>query len=524
MKPLRRGALALAATLTAVTASAQPATTRAPACAALASLRLPAVTVTRAEVVPRGAFTPPAPVPAVPPPTGPPFSRLPPFCRVTATLTPTSDSDIRIEVWLPLGSPSEARGASGGWNGKLQSVGNGGWAGVIAYPALATALAAGYATAATDTGHVGSNARFVPGHPEKLVDYGYRAVHEMTVAAKALVSAFYGQGPRLSYWNGCSTGGRQGLMEAQRFPADYDGIIAGAPVHDRTDQLIWELWVAQAVHRSDASYIPPAKYPAIHAAALAACDAHDGVTDGLIDSPNRCRFDPGVLACTHGDAPSCLTPPQVEAARQIYRPAIDPRSQRQIYPAMQPGSELAWSNLAGPEAVGEAVDFFRYVVFNNPAWDFRTLTFDAAVTLAEPARDILNATDPNLTPFFNRGGKLLMYHGWADQLVAPLSSVAYYTNVVAATGGPEVTTRSMRLFMMPGMTHCFGGEGPNTFDKMKVVEAWREEGTPPDRIVASHSSAGKVDRTRPLCPYPQVAVYTGSGSTDVAANFVCKAP
>ena len=209
---------------------------------------------------------------------------------MTATLKPTPDSDIRIEVWLP--TSAEGRGGAESpallkWNGKLQSVGNGAWAGVIPYPALGAALSTGYATAGTDTGHTGNNARFAAGHPEKLADYGYRAVHEMTVAAKGIVAAFYGSGPRLSYWNSCSTGGRQGLMEAQRFPADYDGIIAGAPVYERTRQLIWELWIAQAVHRNAASYIPPAKYPLIHRAALAMCDARDGATDGLIENPVR---------------------------------------------------------------------------------------------------------------------------------------------------------------------------------------------------------------------------------------------
>jgi feruloyl esterase len=234
---------------------------------------------------------------------------------VTAALHPTSDSDIRLEVWLPVD----------GWNGKLQSVGNGAWAGTVPYPALGTALAAGYAAAGTDTGHIGNTATFVPGHPEKLVDYGYRAVHEMTVAAKAIVAAFYGNGPRLSYWNGCSTGGRQGLMEALRYPADYDGVIAGAPVNFRTHQLTWEIWVAQAVHKDAASDIPPAKYPAIHRAALNACDPRDGLTDGLIDSPDSCRFDPKVLACQAGDTDSCLTASQVEAWSSTIRPGTSAR-------------------------------------------------------------------------------------------------------------------------------------------------------------------------------------------------------
>jgi feruloyl esterase len=481
------------------------------ACDSLGTFALSGGKITSAALVAPAAFTPPGQTG----PGNPAFKSLGEFCRITASLAPTSDSDIRIEVWLP----------ATGWNGKLQSVGNGGWAGVIPYPALAAALAAGYATAATDTGHVGNTAAFVPGHREKLVDYGYRAVHEMTVAAKALIGAFYGNAPRLSYWNGCSTGGRQGLMEALRYPADYDGIIAGAPVNYRTHQLTWELWIAQAVHASAASYIPPAKYPAIHAAALDACDARDGVKDGLIENPAACSFDPGVLACRQGDDASCLTPPQVEAARKIYSPAVNPETRQEIFPALQPGSELGWGGLAGPQAVGEAVEFFRYVVYNDPAWDFRTLRFDKAAEQADAAAgDLLNVIDPNLKPFFNRGGKLLLYHGWNDQLVAPVNSINYYTSIVREMGGERAAANAVRLFMMPGTNHCAGGEGPNTFDRMRVIEQWVEHGEAPERIPATHSTNGLVDRTRPLCPYPKVANYKGTGSIDDAANFSCVAP
>jgi feruloyl esterase len=481
-------------------------------CDSLASLKLPNTAILSAQLQPAGRFTQPgAPANA---PANPSLANLPAFCRVVVSSRPTPDSDIQIEVWLP----------ADGWNGKLQSLGNGGWGGTIGYPALGTALSTGYAAAATDTGHVGNGASFVIGHPEKLVDYGSRAVHEMTVAAKAIVTAFYGGAPRLSYWNGCSTGGRQGLMEALRFPADYDGIIAGAPVNFRTHQLTWELWVAQAVHRDEASYIPPAKYPAIHQAALNACDAADGLKDGLIDSPAACRFDPQVIACKDGDAVTCLTAPQVEAARQIYSPAVNPRTKEEVFPALQPGSELGWGGLAGPQAVAEAVEFFQHVVFHDPAWDFTTLSFDTGTAAADKAAaDILNVTDPDLRKFFSRGGKLLLYHGWNDQLVAPLNSVNYYNRMVSAVGA-QTASSSVRLFMMPGMNHCAGGEGPNTFDRMKVIEDWVEKGQAPARITATHATGGTIDRTRPLCAYPEVARYTGTGSIDDAANFVCRRP
>ena len=290
-----------------------PAGARAATCDSLSSLKLPNTTITAAQTTVPGSFT----VPSTPPvnvPNPAVLSKLPAFCRVLATLAPTSDSDIKIEVWLP----------SSGWNGKLQSVGNGAWGGVIPYPALAQAVLDGYAGAGTDTGHAGNTAKFVPGHPEKLVDYGYRAVHEMTIVAKAVTAAFYGNAPSRSYWNGCSTGGRQGLMEAWKYPGDYDAVIAGAPVNYRTHQMTAELWIAQAVHKTDASYIPPAKYPAIHRAVLDACDAKDELKDGLIDDPRACRVDPAVLQCKEGDMASCLTAPQVAAARQIYSPARGP--------------------------------------------------------------------------------------------------------------------------------------------------------------------------------------------------------
>jgi feruloyl esterase len=482
-------------------------------CESMASFTLPGTTITSAKIVSAGAFTPP-PQASPNPPDPAVFKTLPGFCRITATLKPSSDSDIRIEVWLP----------AAGWNGKLQSVGNGGWAGIISYPALAAAVAAGYATASTDTGHVGANAKFVEGHPEKLIDFAYRSVHEMTVAAKAMLTAYYGYTPRRTYWNGCSTGGRQGLMEAQRYPGDYDGIVAGAPANYWSHLLPSAIWPAQAVHKDEASYIPASKYPLIHDAALAACDALDGVKDGLIGDPARCRFDPKVLECKGADGPSCLSSAQVEAARKIYAGPANPRTKAEIFPGLEPGSELGWGALAGPEPFGIALDYFRYVVFKDPSWDYRKLNFDADVALADKIDSgLTNAVNPNLKDYFVRDGKLLMYHGWNDQLIAPRNSINYYNSVVKAAGAAK-TAESMRLFMTPGMMHCRGGEGPDRFDAVTLMDQWLETGKAPDQMVASHSTGAKVDRTRPLCPYPQVAAYKGSGSADEAANFVCKAP
>ena len=477
-------------------------------CDSLAALALKDARVTAAQVVPAGQFVPPG---GQPNGQANPNKDLPEFCRVAATLTPTSDSDIKVEVWLP----------ANGWNGKFQAVGNGGWAGVISYAAMADAVRAGYASASTDTGHVGGRGTFALDHPEKLIDFAWRSEHEMTVKAKDVIRAFYGSGPRLSYWNGCSTGGRQGLKAAQMFPDDYDGIIAGAPAN----RTAISLWIAHAV-KDPASYIPPSKYPAIHQAALNACDARDGLKDGLIDDPTKCSFDPKVLLCKDEDGASCLTAPQVGAAKKIYSPAINPRTGKELFSSLVPGTELGWDAQAsgsGPRDLG--YDQYKYVVFKDPNWDWKTYDFDSDEARAtRPENLIMNATDPDMKAFFSRGGKLLLYHGWSDPLVPAVNTIKYYNSVVDYMGGAANTFNSMRLFMAPGMGHCRGGEGPNVFDKVGALERWVEQGQAPNVLVASHSTDGKVDRTRPLCPYPQIAKYKGTGSIDDAANFVCAAP
>jgi feruloyl esterase len=506
--------LALFAALTAICACCASRAIASP-CESLTSLALPHVKVTLAESVAPGAFTPPAPggVDAAAAPPGAQFARLPAFCRVAATLTPSSDSDIKIEVWLPASA----------WNGKFQAVGNGGWAGVISYNALALAVAGGYATVSTDTGHTGNTGSFAYGHPEKMIDFAYRSEHEMTVAGKAMVAAYYGRGPELSYWNGCSTGGRQALVEAQRYPADFNGIIAGAPANNRIHLYAWSISLAQTVHKEEANYIPPSKYAMIHKAVLDACDALDGLKDGLIGDPTRCHFDPSVLACKGGDGPSCLTSAQVETARKIYSPAKNSRTGQEIYPGLEPGSEMGWAIHAGPEPLSYATDGFRYVTFKNPAWDYRTFDPDRDVALADNVDDgITSIMDPNLKDFMGRGGKLLMYHGWSDPNVSPLNTVHYYQSVVKTMGG--AASDSIRLFMFPGMGHCGGGDGPNTFDPMSALGQWVEQGYAPEQVLASHRSGGAADRTRPICAYPKAAVYKGTGSIDDAANFACQAP
>jgi feruloyl esterase len=479
-------------------------------CESLEQLKLADTTITSAQTVAAGALAQLEPQPASPGARS--LAALPSFCRVKATIRPTSDSEIKIEVWMPAAN----------WNGKFMGVGNGGWAGRISTPALAAALQRGYAAASTDTGHEvregAAQASFALGHPEKLVDFAYRAVHEMTVKAKSIVAAFYGGPPKLSYWNGCSTGGRQGLKEAQRFPADYDGIIAGAPANNWTRLMTGIIWAAQATEEGQPGSMSAKKLAMLHAAVLRACDASDGVQDGVLEDPMRCRFDPGTLECKEGDGEDCLTAAQVAAAQKRYGHALNPRNGQKLYPGLVRGSELLWGAL--PLAI--AASHFACVVFKEPKWDFKSLNFDGDVALADKLdAGLITATDPNLKPFFDRGGKLLHYHGWNDQQISPVNSVDYYNSVLNALGGYEKTGGSYRLFMAPGMNHCGGGDGPSNLDTVSVLEQWVESKKAPDRILASRGAGGKTVRTRPLCPYPQVAKYKGSGSTDDAANFVC---
>jgi feruloyl esterase len=482
-------------------------------CADLATLPLPQTTVTRADVVAAGAFTLPtaggqgAGAAAA-------FARLPEFCRVAATLAPTSDSDIKIEVWLP----------TSGWNGKFQAVGNGGWAGSITYTALAQALGAGYAAASTDTGHTGNNAAFAVGHPEKVIDLGYRSVHEMTAKAKAFINAFYGAPPKLSIWNGCSQGGRQGITAAVRYPGDFDAVAAGAPAVNWMHLHAGRLAANRAANKTAASTIPRPKYQLIHDAVLAACDAGDGVKDGVVENPLACRFDPQVLQCRAGQAEeSCLTAAQVASVKSLYAPVMSQRNEV-VLPGLVPGSELGWAVAAAATPVTTALDAYRYLLFQDASWD--AARFDPAVDIDRMLQadrdDTLGSTSTDLKAFFDRGGKLLIYHGWSDAQVTPLNSVNYFNKVVERFGR-AVVGRSIQLYMAPGMNHCQGGNGPDQFDKMGPLEQWVATGTAPTRITASHATAGVQDRTRPLCAYGNVAVWDGRNSTNDASSFACVA-
>ena len=483
-------------------------------CATLATLTIPNVTINAASAVAAGTFTPPGSQAAM---------TLPAFCRVEATARPTSDSDIKFEVWIP---PTEA------WNGKFQGVGNGGYQGSISYAAMATALRRGYATASTDTGHVGDNMAFAQGRLEKLVDYGHRAVHVMTEAAKLIIRNASGRFAERSYFVGCSAGGQQALSEAQRYPGDYDGIVAGAPANNRIRQTFGFLSSWIATHAADGTtLLTQPKLALLTKSVVASCDAVDGLKDGIIDDPRRCTFDPARLACrSTSDDAACLTPPQVAAAQRMYAGTKSPGTGKLIYAGWPRGSEAfgdaasqSWRQYVTDPKEPMRVGFFKYFLFHDPNWDFRTIDWDRDLAYAEQQLPHMAAVETNLAPFRQRGGKLLMYAGWVDPVVPPDDTVAYYESVVRTMGGLTPTRDFFRLFMAPGMGHCAGGPGPNQFDAIGALEQWVEKGRAPDSLVASHSTGAKVDRTRPLCLYPRVARYKGSGSIDDAANFTCVA-
>jgi feruloyl esterase len=485
------------------------------ACSALAKLALPAATITSAESVGAGEYQMP---PAVQGLSSRPGMNVagrilsgpnPAFCRVAATLKPTTDSDIKIEVWLP----------QEGWNGKLLTAGNFGWAGSLMLGGMLTGLEAGYATASTDTGHDGNGGKFALGHPEKLIDYAYRADHELTVDAKAVIKAFYGKGPTHSYWIGCSLGGLEGLIEAKRFPEDYDGIVAGAPPNPLARFNALQLWPDYLISQQPDRLIPKEKYAMVHQAVLNACASPIGRKQGLVDEPDKCGFDPAQLQCKGEDGPDCLTAPQVYLLQQTYRGPLNPRTKELIFPGPARGTELDMYNFASGEAPSVALDLFRYVAFQNPDWNWKTMDWDRDVAAAIEKVGPLMHVDADLKPFIDRGGKLLFYIGWNDYH-NPEQLIDYYKSVMKSGGG-EKARNSLRLFAIPGMGHCMGGAGCDTFDKLGAIDAWVARGEAPQRISAARVEEGKIVRTRPLCAYPEVARYKGSGDINDAVSFAC---
>jgi feruloyl esterase len=451
-----------------------------------------------AETVPAGDFT-------VVPPGGlaPVAVALPEHVRAHVVVAP----QVNIEVWLPTEH----------WNGRFQGVGGGGLAGIISYAALANALKHGYATASTDTGHVGnSDALWAIGRPDLVADYGHRAIHQMTLKAKAIVEAFYAQKPAQSYFVGCSTGGRQGLMEAQRYPDDYDGIVSGAPAINISMFHAGQMWVSQRTLVDPASYITPEQYAAIHQQVMQA----SGGPDGLIDNPRGVTIDFDAVQAAAG-----LSETQVATLRALYAGPVNSAG-KSVYPGLQPGSELEWRpHVMGPEPFPMALSIYGHMVFEDTSWDWKAFNYDEDVAVSKAKLgDVMDAMDPDLSAFRNRGGKLIIYHGWSDPAISPEATRRYYEDVVRMMGGREATAEFARLFLLPGMGHCRGGSGPDQFDMLAPLVEWVEHGVAPERIVSAQVIDGNVARTRPLFPYPKVARWTGSGDVNDAANFVAVEP
>jgi feruloyl esterase len=496
-------------------------------CAGLKAKSSPTTEITAATLHPGGAFAMPA---------GTPRSQtLPSFCRVQGVLRPTPDSQIAFEVWLP----------AQGWNGRFQGVGNGGFAGAVGYGDLANAVKAGYAAASTDTGHVGGgDAKWAKDHPEKLIDFGWRAVHLTAVTGKDLTQAFYGQAPRKAYFTSCSNGGRQALMEAQRFPEDYDGIIAGAPAYNWTHLFTGFIWNARALALPGAR-IPAAKAPAIEAAALKVCDAKDGAVDGLISDPLNCHFDAKALKCAGAETDACLTEAQIAALNAI---RTGPRTSkgRVIYYGFPPGGEntAAWplwifgagSGFSAQNMFGS--NFAKYMVGAPESWTPADFNFDNDLSPATYAA--LDAVNPDLSTFEARGGKLILFHGWSDPAIPAQGTIAYRDQVAARMGAKRADGFT-RLFLAPGVGHCGGGAGPSDFDQNGVpspgrdatnslaaaLETWVEQGRAPEQLIALTPStpaapAGPSARTGLLCAYPKRAALTRGADPMRAQSYSCK--
>jgi hypothetical protein len=507
-------------------------------CEKLSSMKISNTTITLARKVAAGTFVGP-PEPFSGRDISEFYKTLPAFCRVLATAKPTADSEIKIEVWMP----------SSGWNGKLQGIGNGGFAGIINQQEIGMSLKAGYAATATDTGHSGSpiDAAWAVGHPEKVVDFGHRGIHEMTRVAKAIVQAFYGKAAQRSYFAGCSDGGREALMEAQRYPEDYDGILAGAPANNWVPLLTTAAYDTQALTLDPASFIPQAKIATIAAAVNAACDELDGVKDGILNDPRQCKFDPATIQCKGEESDKCLTAPQVEALKKLYAGPHDSQGHL-VFPGYVPGAEEGeggWGVwITGPAPAKSLMaffgnGFFGSMVYEKADWDYKTFKVDDGLKAAqEKTGKALNATDPDLKAFKARGGKLIVYHGWDDPAITALNTINYYDSVVAKMGQKNVDS-FVRLYMVPGVQHCGGGPGPDYFGEVgrltfddpshsldASLEQWVEKGAAPGTIIASKypdKDHHHVTMTRPLCPYPQAAKYKGGGDANEAGNFECAA-
>lgn len=500
-------------------------------CGGLKNLKIDAAEITVAEAVSSGTLQPDAIENAI--------SGLPAFCRVAGVLRPSNDSEIRFEVWMP----------EQGWNGRYLGVGNGGFAGQIGYRQFAGYLKRGFAVSGSDTGHraEGTDATWAFGHPEKVKDFGWRAVHLTAEGAKQIIQAYYGKAQEKAYFDSCSDGGREALMEAQRFPEDYDGILAGAPANAWSTMVAAAVGAMQTVAGDPRAYISDLKLPAIQKAALDACDSLDGVKDGVIGDPMQCHFDPEALLCKGKEGLDCLTQPQLETLKILYAGAKDGQG-KIFFPGFSMGDETSWKEwVVGEDPVASlgsrfAQNYFRYIVTGDPKWNLLTANIDDALRLSrEKGAADLDSTNPDLSRLAARGGKLILYHGWNDPAISPANTIAYYKSVEEKMGAQKAET-FVRLYMVPGMEHCASGPGASSFGQFGLETAkgpkyglfdslqdWVERGAPAEDVVATKYAPGeggamKAVMTRPLCAYPAVAKSKGSGDSNDAASFVCAKP
>lgn len=487
-----------------------------------------------------------------------------PFCRVVGFATPTKDSHIGFEVWLP--GPER-------WNGKFQATGNGGFLGQINYRSVLPGLNRNYATLTSDLGHVNKggaeDATWALGHPEKVIDYAYRGQHESVTAAKQIVATYYGGAPKHSYFTGCSAGGISGLTELLRYPTDFDGYVIGDAVADHLGQEMGALWnTLEASLKNPAEAIRPAQIPLIHKAVLAQCAGKDGglASDPFLTDPRACKFDFKPLQCRPGQAPdTCLTTAQIAIVTKVFKGPVDPRTGYQILSGINPGAELTWDRYFTGKKNPATADrpwggFLMYMAYQDPEYlssqKYQGFDFDKDYqalmkreVAGEPLDSSWNTRNRNLEAFRAAGGKIIQYHGWDDPNIPALEAIRFQTSLkddlakrqkLSADKAQVATDAFHRLFMVPGMGHCTGGDGPWSFgqntankidadpetDTLAALERWVEKGTAPEKFLGSRIDAktNKADLTRPICVYPKIAAYKGSGDVNEAANFACVVP
>src|SRR5688572_24133318 len=489
-------------------AAAAPATT----CESLQSMSTPQVAITAAST-PSGPFVAPGAAPAPAARGGGPAAAsapaLPAHCRVKLVLRPTADSKINAELWLP----------NENWNGRFMAVGNGGFGGSIqGIGEMQTALRLGYATAGGDTGHdeatEGPGGMFALGHPEKIVDFAYRAVHEMTATSKKIIDEMYGRAPQFSYFKGCSTGGRQAVMAAQRYPNDFDGIIAGALANRHIHMHTAGVAKSIELSRHPDQVVSAAKAQMVTAAVMNACDT---LKEGFLNNPRACTFDFKKLACTGAAGDNCLTPGELKTVETHYG-GLKNRKGELIFSGQALGNPMT-AQRPPTTMPGGGYDTVRIWGFQNADYDWKGFDLDRDMPIIDKKVGFVDAVDPDLSDFKKHGGKLLLYAGWGDTTITPENTVLYYESVLKEMGNDQSSW--MRLFMVPGMAHCRGGAGPNQFDSTGALSQWREKGVAPAQLMGSNAQSGLK---RPICAYPQYSKYKGTGDLKDAANWACTAP